>query len=104
MLRHPADTNEALQRLDDLHRRIRRSQRLKVKQGDTWLQPLSDESPPHPIAQKRIYDINLSHSNCEPDAAVDLRLRPLPHGHSCVLSSDSIKKRISRCGKKFVRI
>jgi hypothetical protein len=104
MLRHSADTNEALQRLDDLHRRSLRSRSLQVKQADTCPQPFSDESPPRPLTQKRNFDIDFSYSNCQRDAAVDLQLQPLPHGHSGVLSSRSIKKRIGRCGKKFVRI
>jgi hypothetical protein len=93
MLRHSADTNEARHRLEDLHRRVLRSQRLKVKLQETRGQPWSDESPPDPLTQKRINDINSSHPNCQRNAAVDLHLQLLAHGHACFLSSDSVKER-----------
>jgi hypothetical protein len=99
MLRHSADTNEALQRLEDLHRRVLRSQRLKLKLQETTDQPLFDESPPYPLTRKRINDINSSHSHCQRDVAVDLHLQPLAHGHACVLSTASISERIGHWEK-----
>lgn len=92
------------ERLLDLHRRNLRSQRLKTKHKETRPQPLSEGSPPHLPTQKRAYDIDSSHRNCEQNAAVE----PVPATAFSRPRSDFVfwlhTRRTGHCGNNFVKI
>jgi hypothetical protein len=77
------------ERLIELHRRNRCSQRIKVNRECTRIQQLSHESPPHRLIKKRTYGIDSFNPNCQRNAAVDSCVQPLSCGHVWVVSSGS---------------